>query len=229
MALFDLKKNKENADKSAEGLKKSLSDTAEKKSGAAVLSMRDAMRIMYCLMLADGNISEEEKGKLDEIGRTCDSYFDSYKTQLIEECNNAIRLGTKRNSDLALCTPEEREEYYDLIHDYVGEILIGDNIHKSDGMQAKVLLWNLLAIANSEGEYSKNEKRFIRYFALKTGIDGSVRMEMEQTFSTLVAIEREEVWLKSSDRPYRVIEERVNELQDRKNAIMQGVNALIKD
>ena len=76
---------------------------------------------------------------------------------------------------------------------------------------------------------NKNEKRFIRYFALKTGIDGSVRMEMEQTFSTLVAIEREEVWLKSSDRPYRVIEERVNELQDRKNAIMQGVNALIKD
>ena len=229
MALFDLKKNKENADKSAEGLKKSLSDTAEKKSGAAVLSMRDALRIMYCLMLADGSISEEEKGKLDEIGRTCDSYFDSYKAQLIEECNSAIRPGTKRNIDLALCTPEEREEYYDLIHDYVGEILMGDNIHKSDGMQAKVLLWNLLAIANSEGEYSKNEKRFIRYFAMKTGIDGSVRMEMEQTFSTLVAIEREEVWLKSSDRPYRVIEERVNELQDRKNAIMQGVNALIKD
>ena len=39
MALFDLKKNKENVGKSAEGLKKPLSDTAEKKSGAAVLSM----------------------------------------------------------------------------------------------------------------------------------------------------------------------------------------------
>lgn len=228
MALFDLKNKKENAGKYAEEIKKPLADTAEKKS-CAVLSIQDALRIMYCLMLADGNISEEEKGKLEEIGRTCDSYFDSYKAQLFEECDNAILPKTKRNIDLALCTPEEREEYYDHIHDYVGEILIGDNIHKSDGMQAKVLLWNLLAIANSEGDYSTNEKRFIRYFAMKTRIDNSVRMEMEHTFSTLIAIEREEVWLKSSDRPYRVIEERVNELQDRKNAIMQGVNALIKD
>ena len=52
---------------------------------------------------------------------------------------------------------------------------------------------------------------------------------MEHTFSTLLAIEKEEEWLKSSDRPYKVIEERVKELQNRKNAIMQGVNALIMD
>ena len=41
--------------------------------------------------------------------------------------------------------------------------------------------------------------------------------------------EKEEEWLKSSDRPYKVIEERVVELSNRKDAIMQGINALISD
>ena len=43
------------------------------------------------------------------------------------------------------------------------------------------------------------------------------------------SFEKEEEWLKSSDRPYKVIEERVVELSNRKNAIMQGINALISD
>ena len=54
-------------------------------------------------------------------------------------------------------------------------------------------------------------------------------MEMEHTIRSLIAIENEEEWLKSTDRPYKVIEERINELADRKNTIMQGVNALIAD
>ena len=53
--------------------------------------------------------------------------------------------------------------------------------------------------------------------------------EMEHTYSTLTAIEKEEEWLKSSDRSYKVIEERIVELSNRKNTIMQGIKALISD
>ena len=44
-----------------------------------------------------------------------------------------------------------------------------------------------------------------------------------------MAIEDEENWLRNSDRSYAVVEERMKEVEDRKNTIMQGVKALIAD
>ena len=48
---------------------------------------------------------------------------------------------------------------------------------------------NLLVIAHSEGEYSTEERRLIRYIAEKTGVDGAALTEMEQTVSGQKAIE----------------------------------------
>ena len=44
-------------------------------------------------------------------------------------------------------------------------------------------------IAHSEGEYSADEKRLIRFIAGKTGVDEKVLIEMEQTTSGQKAIE----------------------------------------
>ena len=78
-------------------------------------------------------------------------------------------------------------------------------------------------------EMTRDPKRLIRYFSKRAGVEDTVLLEMEHTIRTLFTIEKEEEWLKSTDRPYRVIEERLNELADRKNTIMQGVNALVAD
>ena len=56
--------------------------------------------------------------------------------------------------------------------------------NRTEGVRAKDLLKNLLVIAHSEGEYSANEKRLIRYFAQKSGVDNAVLLEMEKTFGT---------------------------------------------
>ena len=286
MALFDIKKIKDSVGKSAGGIKKSISDAAEKlpdsakninisesmkdmagkgqnmmdslkakgnelvssrkdkadytkaavkdaltdkKGREAFFSVRDTLRIMYCLMLIDGTISLEEEEKYHEIGLACDQDFDSYDKQLIEECNEAVQLDNIQDLEFTSLTSEEKEDYYNLIHDYVGDLIKEENFYSSEGVQAKVLIWNLLAIAFSEGDYSASEKRLIRYIAKKSGVDYTVLLEMEHTFSTLIAIEKEEEWLKSSDRSYKVIEERVVELSNRKNTIMQGINALISD
>lgn len=286
MALFNLKKLKDTVEKSADGIKKSVSDAAEKmpdsakninlsesmkdmagkgqsmmdilkakgdelvssrkgkadetkaaikdalrdkKGREAFFSVRDALRIMYCLMLIDGNVSEEEEKKFNEIGLACDQDFDSCKKQLIDECNGVVQAESAQGVELVSTVSEDSEEYYDQIHDYVGDLIKEENFYQTEGVRAKGLIWNLLAIAYSEGDYSTNERRLLRYIAKKSGVENTILLEMEHTFSTLIAIEKEEEWLKSSDRPYKVIEERVVELSNRKNAIMQGVNALISD
>ena len=286
MALFNLKKLKDTVEKSADGIKKSVSDAAEKmpdsakninisesmkdmagkgqsmmdilkakgdelvssrkekedetkaaiknalrdkKGGEAVFSVRDALRIMYCMILIDGNVSEEEEEKFCEIGLACDQDFDACKKQLIDECNGVVQSESAQGIDFVSIASVDSEEYYDQIHDYVGDLIKEENFYQTEGVRAKWLIWNLLAIAYSEGDYSTNERRLMRYIAKKSGVDNTVLLEMEHTFSTLFAIEKEEEWLKSSDRPYKVIEERVVELSNRKNAIMQGINALISD
>lgn len=286
MALFNLKKLKDTVEKSADSIKKSVSDAAvkmpesakninisesmkdmagkgqsmmdilkakgdelissrkekedetkaaiknalrDKKGGEAVFSVRDALRIMYCMILIDGNVSEEEEEKFCEIGLACDQDFDECKKQLIDECNGVVQSESAQGIDFVSIASVDSEEYYDQIHDYVGDLIKEENFYQTEGVRAKWLIWNLLAIAYSEGDYSTNERRLMRYIAKKSGVDNTVLLEMEHTFSTLIAIEKEEEWLKSSDRPYKVIEERVVELSNRKNAIMQGINALISD
>lgn len=286
MALFNLKKLKDTVEKSADSIKKSVSDAAEKmpesakninisesmkdmagkgqsmmdilkakgdelvssrkekedetkaaiknalrdkKGGEAVFSVRDALRIMYCIILIDGNVSEEEEEKFCEIGLAYDQDFDACKKQLIDECNGVVQSESAQGIDFVSIASVDSEEYYDQIHDYVGDLIKEENFYQTEGVRAKWLIWNLLAIAYSEGDYSTNERRLMRYIAKKSGVDNTVLLEMEHTFSTLIAIEKEEEWLKSSDRPYKVIEERVVELSNRKNAIMQGINALISD
>ena len=286
MALFNLKKLKDTVEKSADSIKKSVSDAAEKmpesakninisesmkdmagkgqsmmdilkakgdelvssrkekedetkaaiknalrdkKGGEAVFSVHDALRIMYCMILIDGNVSEEEEEKFCEIGLACDQDFDACKKQLIDECNGVVQSESAQGIDFVSIASVDSEEYYDQIHDYVGDLIKEENFYQTEGVRAKWLIWNLLAIAYSEGDYSTNERRLMRYIAKKSGVDNTVLLEMEHTFSTLIAIEKEEEWLKSSDRPYKVIEERVVELSNRKNAIMQGINALISD
>lgn len=202
---------------------------SEQRRKEAVLSTRDALHIMYCMMAVDGTISEEETDKFEEIGRACDQDFDSYRDSLIEECLAAARLETVYGHSFVPQTPEDEEDYYNQIHDYVGDLFKEDAFYATDGVRGKILVWNLLAIAFSEGDYSANEKRLIRYIARRAGVDHTVLLEMEQTINTLNAIEKEEEWLKTTDKPYKVVGVRIDELANRKEMIMQGVNALIAD
>lgn len=183
-----------------------------------VLPIRDSLRVLYCLMIADGTVSEEETEKLYEIGQELDPDFASYQADLIEEGTRLMNLPYV-----------DMDEYYDNIHDQVSSIMHAALEPKEDGIRGKLLLWDLLAVAYSDGEYSSNERRLIRYIAKCAGVDNTTLLEMEQTLRTLLAIEEEENWLKNTARTYAVVEERMNELTERKNTIMMGVHALLTD
>ena len=275
MALFDLKNIKKNIQKSADDLKKTVSDAAEnlpdsvkninvgdsakdavnkgksalgslvskggaalgdkldrtKKTDAAVKtalekgtnaagerigSVKDSLKLIYCLMAADGSISPEEEEKFQEIGNSLDPDFEQWKDELTADLSMKEAV-----------LPDE-DEYFDFIHDYAAEILYKAE-DTGEGIGAKTLIWDLLVMAFSEGDYSANERRLVRFAAKALSIDPAIPLEMEQTLRTITALDKEEEWLKSMNRPYSVIEEQVNELKERRETIMTGVHALMED
>ena len=275
MALFDLKNIKKNIQKSADDLKKTVSDAAENlpdsvkninvgdsakdaankgksalgslvsKGGAAlgdklertkktdeavktalekgtnaagerIVSVKDSLKLIYCLMAADGSISPEEEEKFQEIGNSLDPDFEQWKDELTADLSMKEAV-----------LPDE-DEYFDFIHDYAAEILYKAE-DTGEGIGAKTLIWDLLVMAFSEGDYSANERRLVRFAAKALSIDPAIPLEMEQTLRTITALDKEEEWLKSMNRPYSVIEEQVNELKERRETIMTGVHALMED
>jgi tellurite resistance protein len=180
---------KERADEAKIALDAALTN---ERNSEAMFSVRDALRIMYSLMLIDGIVSPEEGKKFDEMGLAYDQDFDIFKKQLIDESYTAAQTESALGVEFVSIESEDSGEYYDQIHDYVENLIREENFYRTEGIQAKELINNLLVIAHSEGEYSADEKRLIRFIAGKTGVDDEVLTEMEQKVSGQKVIETAE-------------------------------------
>ena len=179
---------KERADEAKIALDAALTD---QRGSEAVFSVRDALRIMYSLMLIDGIVSPEEGKKFDEMGQAYDQDFDIFKKQLIDESYTAAQSESALGVEFVSIESEDSGEYYDQIHNYVENLIKEENFYRTEGVRAKELIRNLLVIAHSEGEYSTEERRLIRFIAGKTGVDDAALAEMEQEFGSPKGIGKE--------------------------------------
>ncbi len=207
--------HKEKSERSKTAVSEAMQKTDRK---GIIFPVQDALRIIFCLMAVDGSINPEEEKTVCEIGEKLDPNFSSYKDKFMDE-------GKK----LAAASAADEEEHYDIIHDAAGEILLKASQNGTEGISGKTLVWDLLTVAYSEGDYTEPEKRLIRYISRAVGVDTVVLQEMKQTLQTLLAIDKENTWLRSTDRPYAFVDERVQELIERRDAILKGMEALLLD
>ena len=114
---------------------------------------------------------------------------------------------------------EASSDYVDWMVDYICD-------HREP---VKLLLWNLLVVAQSDSCYQEEEAKLIRYIARHLEIDKSIVPEMEHALRAMLAIENEMEWLKSTDRPFGTVEPVLTELAERKATIVQAVHDLIGD
>ena len=182
-----------------------------------IIGYREALQVIYYLMSVDRAVSPEEVEKFVEIGKDMDPLFTYYKQELIDTCQLAVNNSV------------DDEDYYDNVHDLVGDILKNADAKPEKGITGKMLYWNLLAVAYSDGGYSEDEKRLIRYISKILNIGKEITLEFENTLKTLIEIDKEDEYLKQSGRSYLEVSKHVEELAQRRNAIMQGVLALIGD
>ena len=201
--------------KTREAVESALGKNAET-AGVRILPIKDSLKLIYCMMAVDGSISPEEEEKFREIGISLDPDFESWQEELIRDISMKEAV-----------LPDE-EEYFDFIHDYVAETIYSAE-DTGEGLGVKTLVWDLLVMAFSEGDYSANERRMVRFVTKALKIDPAVPLEMEQALRTVTALDGEEEWLRSTDRPYAVIEEQINELRERRQTIITGIHALMND
>ena len=187
---------------------------AEKQPITAI-SVRCAMSIFYYLMWADGQTTEDEFEKFDEIGNALDPAFKANRPEIIRNCYAQV----KKTID-----PEDR---YDVLLDGILDALHTSAPTQDSYMTPKHFLWNLLTVAYCDGECAPEERRLIKAIVRNMDVDKAIFLEMESSLLTLLDLEKELAWIKTTNRPYIVIEAMVNEIADRKDFIMQGVKALI--
>ena len=180
-----------------------------------LVSARSAIKIVYYLMAADGTIFQGEQERFDSIGSELDPQFSENREQMVAECRAQIEKVV------------EEEDYYDTLQEGV-ELALESPLEEGDLLlTTKMLVWDLLSVAHSDESYDDVERRLIKYFVRKTGINRAVFLEMESSMLTVMDIEKEIDWIKHTDRPYLDIEAVVNELEARKSVIFESVKDLI--
>lgn len=179
------------------------------------ISTKNALKIIYYLMAADGQIFHSEEEKFNSIGQELDPYFRKYREQVIKECQAQL--------DKVI----DPEDYYDTLQDGVEDALISSKETADTYITPKLLVWDLLTIAYSDESYDEAERKLLKYVVRKLNIDKAIFLEMESSILTLMDIEKELTWIKTTNKPYLTIEAMVNELADRKSVIFESIKDLI--
>lgn len=194
--------------------------TEEELKEAEVLSIkaiptRNAIKIFYYLMAADGEIFHSEEEKFDFIGQELDPNFAEHKEQIVNECQAQL--------DKVI----DPEDYYDTLQDGIEDALIHMKVTDDSFITPKLLVWDMLTVAYSDEKYNEVERKLLKYVVRKVNIDKAVFLEMESSILTLMDIEKELEWIKTTNKPYLTIEAMMNKLNDRKSVIFESVKDLI--
>ena len=212
-------REKKKADAQKAAAAKKLIAAAESEKGAApvvkCIATRNALQIIYYLMAADGTVYHSEEEKFDAIGAALDPNFADSKPAICKDCQAQLEK---------IIDPED---CYDVLKDGVEDAIQSSNETADTFITPKLLVWDLLTIAYSDESYDETERKLLKYIVRKLQIDKAVFLEMESSILTILDIEKEIAWIKTTDRPYLTIEARVNELTKRQAAIFDSVKDLI--
>ena len=194
------------------------------------IKKRDAVKLYYYLIAADGEVKQSELEKFEEIGKETDTSFVDYKDEVIEECNRQIKKVI------------DEDEYFEVIKEGIDEVLGKDSSLMSrlmfGGIGAPLVLWNLLSIAVSDKEYAPEEQKLIMVRKMK--IDKDIYLEMENAIKTIQNIDRTITLLSSQDKGFVIkgnhleiyslaIGETVKEYTQRRDVIFNSIKELVAD
>ena len=183
------------------------------------ITKESAFKIFYYIIFSDGVITPEEIEKLDEIGsQIFEAAYSNVRENLLAECRTKIEV-----------IKYYPEDSFDIISENIENALNETTEDPEKGLPKRLLIWNLLLIAHSDGSFEQNERKLLRKINRRLDIGDSVLFEMEQYISTVLTIEKELEELKKSNEPYNSIRPIMEELENRRVTIKNAAVALIGD
>ena len=182
------------------------------------LTARDALRLFYYEMSADGKVVDDELEKFKEIGAGLSgSVPESELAAIIDDCQGKLDACQSAVSPLIpVITCIDKLLY--------GPSALAEN---EEVVPPRLVVWNMLAIAYSDGECDAAERDLVNHVAQVVEVEESLVLEMESFAITLIDLDHEETWIKTTDQPYLTIEAALQDMEARKSAVLDGVMDLI--
>ncbi len=209
----DTKQKMEQFNKNVKENKKRVKEIIQQKEDEEFrITVVDSLQIIYAIMKADGELSQQEQNMFENIGKQIDETFIDDKT-MIETV-----VGSHFKNDI------DNDSY---VVASINSAIINSKNKKERGIKPKHLLLNLLSMAFCDG-ISEKEAKAIRYFASELNIDDCID-EFSQSILALSEIENQQKFMTDSNRQYYLIKENLEQLQLRRDVISTNLQALIDD
>ena len=182
------------------------------------LTTRDALRLFYYELSADGQVNDDELAKFKEVCATfAEDVSESELSALVDDCQRQLDASKSSvNPLISVITCVDKLLYEPSVFTDVEDVFT-----------SRLVIWNMLAIAYGDGECVDSERDLVNHVAQVVEVEDSIVLELEGFVLTIVDLEREEAWIKTTDRPYLTIEAAVQDIEARKSAVMDGVADLI--
>ena len=182
-------------------------------AGDKTQDCREFVAILWYLIQIDGSVSDEEKAAFEQLALCVDESYRSYAAELEAECASSLEMSAKEFGLSSGAKIEAQKIIEALQPSYT---------------DAKLLCWNLLALANSDG-VSEEEVDFIRFVSEKAGVARSVFEELRNYSDAAGEIGSAREQLRRSNRSYADVEPLVVEYEKRERAILEAAQALVED
>ena len=209
----DTKQKMEQFNKNVKENKKRVKEIIQQKEDEEFqITVVDSLQIIYAIMKADGELSQQEQNMFENIGKQIDETFIDDKT-MIETV-----FGSHFKNDI------DNDSY---VVASINSAIINSKNKKERGIKPKHLLLNLLSMAFCDG-ISEKEAKAIRYFASELNIDDCID-EFSQSILALSEIENQQKFMTDSNRQYYLIKENLEQLQLRRDVISTNLQSLIDD
>ena len=138
--------------------------------------------LYYFYMMADGEVSSEEKKVFRKICRELE--FDSdRKKSLMKMCE---RLVDEEPDVLEIITEAEIDEK------------AGKRMWMGNHSSRERIIWNLINLGYSDSSYSEEEKKIVNYLVDKWSIDNEIYQEFIDTAETMLALTQQKEWIIST-------------------------------
>ena len=209
----DTKQKMEQFNKNVKENKKRVKEIIQQKEVEEFqITVVDSLQIIYAIMKADGELSQQEQNMFENIGKQIDETFIDDKT-MIETV-----VGSHFKNDI------DNDSY---VVASINSAIINSKNKKERGIKPKHLLLNLLSMAFCDG-ISEKEAKAIRYFASELNIDDCID-EFSQSILALSEIENQQKFMTDSNRQYYLIKENLEQLQLRRDVISTNLQSLIDE
>jgi len=179
------------------------------------IKKRNALKILYYMMAADGFISDTERATFDELGHLVDDRYDSYRSDILWECRN-----------IALTTPEG-DPVFQLLDSAKRELNDLQDVLTEDTIPGRLLVWNMLAIALCDKDYAEGERRLIDEVRRKLELDDKDFLKMEQTMQAESAVGRQIAFLQEKVAENPDLKPQLKNLKERHSIISENARNLM--